>query len=209
MAVGLGLVFLGAWSWLIRRGGEVEETIMALDSSEPEVRRDLLEDLGAGGPVHKSVMGAIVKACSDGDPRVRKAAVHAVARLDASRGEFLDAVMSGSRDSDPAVRMWAAVGLGEYHVRRKEGVQALVILLRRDRDERVRSSAARALGGFGECAENAVGDLLEVAREGDPGLRIACAIAIGKIAPGRLPKDMEADAIEALPMEGALQAPGR
>jgi hypothetical protein len=192
------------------RGDSVDEVVTVLVSSGAEAKRRALQSLVRDGHAPDRVMAAVAKATTDPDSMVRRSAVFTLARLDSGRGDFRAALSRSTRDLDAEVRGLAALGLGGYLVRREEGVPVLEGLLRDDQEGTVREAAADALGNLGASASGAVDVLLEVARLGRPSLRISCAVAIRKIAPERLPKDMEADAVGVgLPQESGTRKAGR
>jgi HEAT repeat protein len=132
----------------------------------------------------------------DPDPRVRAAALGALARLsDPSAGVWLRA----ASDPDPAVRRRAAdlapayaggAGAGPAGGEGGRGVADGLLALLDDQDAAVTEAAAWALGelGAGAVAVGAVGRLAEVARShDDPLAREAAVAALGALGdPGGL-----------------------
>jgi hypothetical protein len=84
------------------------------------------------------------------------------------------------RDPSADSRAAAATALAWMHDR-KNGVGALAMAVRSDREERVRLAAVRALGAIGREADAGVPDLTAVRNDPSPQVREAVRAALGQI----------------------------
>lgn len=116
----------------------------------------------------------LVADLSDGDPRVRRAAVRELAR---DRDADPALLLAASRDPDLQVGVTAIEALGKLHARGEVPVQELIARATDRRlDERVRVGA---LNGLGQVSSSEAARLLvELASRGDVGERRTAAILL-------------------------------
>ena len=151
------------------------QMIMALGSTNTEVRKGACDGLGRLGPNALPAVPALLEELSvwetGGDAyqvfrRIGPVAVPMLVRELA--------------DQDPDARANAASALGAIGPPAHAAVPVLIQALG---DQHVRASAARALGHIGPAAEPAVGVLVPLLRQRTRGLRATIASALGNIAP--------------------------
>jgi HEAT repeat protein len=113
---------------------------------------------------------------------VKAAAVLAMANLAADNPKALQVVIDAAADPSPFLRLAAAEGLASLGT--QEAAITTLILLTRDKDDRVRQAAIVALGQIGPPAEAAAGRLRDlIARMDD--LAAFAQAALERIAPER------------------------
>jgi HEAT repeat protein len=129
------------------------------------------------------------KNLNDPDASVRRSAAYALGRLGESARDDVTALARLLRDGDDQVRDMAASALGDIARALKGGsvgawIQSggmLVKVLKDDPSERVRRSAAYALGAFGAQASEATKDLIKALTDDKASVRQNAAWALGQI----------------------------
>lgn len=123
------------------------------------------------------------------DASIRRSAAFALGRLGWQSREAVPDLVRLMRDKDDKVRDMAAAAVGDIarslksdntDVWRHSGVM-LVKLLKEDPSERVRRSAAYALGAFGPQAGGVTEDLMKALSDAKPSVRQNAAWALGQI----------------------------
>ena len=135
-------------------------------------------------------MGDWIKDLADADPEVRRGAAFALGKIGADGGtaQVVAALTHSLGDPDAAVRDFAASGLGDVLTAPgdggktywKQAAGALQAALK-DKEPRVRRSAAYALGAFGADAAPARDDLIAAAGDASPLVRQNAAWALGRL----------------------------
>jgi len=155
---------------------------------DPVERAAAAAAAGLRRPVPAETAAALeLLVAGDPDPRVRAAALGALARLpDPPAGVWLRA----AADPDPSVRSRAADLAPAFAARSGAAIACGLVTLLGDGEAAVAEAAAWALGELGEEAvrAGAVGPLAEAARShGDPLVREAAVAALGALGdPGGL-----------------------
>jgi HEAT repeat protein len=176
-----------------------------LTSNEVTVRREASYQLEKLGPAAKPALGALITALEDEDRQVWS---HAISAIAAIGPEAKDAIPILMRDLD------SRTARGQRYPDRDQGffrsayalsrigapaIAPLIAALRGD-DTMLRAGAAKALGGMGPAAKEAIPALCENLGHPEKTLREEIATALGDIGP-----EAEATLIEALGWEAALQ----
>jgi HEAT repeat protein len=124
----------------------VPKLIVALRDPDPFARCEASEDLGLVGPPARSALPALRLSLEDKDPHVRAYAALALARIDRDDKQAVPVLLAALKEKDASVRTAAAEALAELAPRTRSAALALTKALRDDADEKVRASAAFALG---------------------------------------------------------------
>jgi HEAT repeat protein len=154
-----------------------------LQDKDTAMRVLAAEALAEMGPVARPAIPLLVKALRDPEPTVRLAAAEALHEISLAT---VNEVLPLARDRDANLRLSAVQALVLFH-ECQEAVEALVEALR-DRDVRVRASAAASLTRLGPAGKAALPGLLECLEESDLELQSQAFTAILAIAVPPTPK---------------------
>jgi HEAT repeat protein len=134
------------------------------------------------------------------DAKARHSAAFALGRMGADARSAVPDLVRRLRDKESSVREMAASALGDIARDLKGGKETvwqasggwLVKMLESDQSDRVRRSAAYALGAFGPQAAGATPTLSKALRDDKPSVRQNAAWALGQIGP------LAGDSVDAL-----------
>ncbi len=189
----------------------VPRLVELLRSDDLALRRRAVAVLAALGPAAHGAVPALLESLKDSDPEVRDEAIRALISDGPQPGAPLPVLVEALHHNDAHVRSWACLSLGQagskaasavpillaclqdkdFHVASAAGlaltqvgpaaVPALAQALEHV-DPRVRTGAARALGGGGFQARRAAPALRTALADESPDVRLAAAAALGRIA---------------------------
>lgn len=185
----------------LRRSGDVQGLLKALESKNPETRMEAARAFAAMHELPSPVLAAMTSALRDEFQEVRVEAASALATAahdEALPDEALVALQSCLADESPKVRAMAARVLG--HAKNASASNSLLKLLTSpiDPDPQVRAESARALGAM--KVREAIQPLLRLVGShlygrGDPDMRVksAACSALGAIGEQLVSSDEDYD----------------
>lgn len=146
--------------------GAVPSLATALETSNPEARREILFALAAIGPAAEPAVPQMVPFVSSELPQVRYTAIYALGELGSAAAEALPALQANLRSEDPFVRFTSAWGMIRIAPEDPSVVAVaiphLIAALEHERPF-VRVEAASALGRIGRAARAAIPTLRDAA----------------------------------------------
>ncbi|MEQ1859261.1 MAG: HEAT repeat domain-containing protein [Chthoniobacteraceae bacterium] len=168
-----------------------------LESTDVAARRNATHELGKLGAKAVPALPALIKALDDADRQVWMNAVGAIAAIGPEARDAIPALIA-EFDSKNASRQrgyyrdQVIVRMG--YALTRIGPAAIPPLIEglRSQDTMLRSGAARALGGMGAAANEAIPALIENLGHGDPGVKQEVVDALGAIGAAAKPKLVEA-----------------
>ncbi len=151
-----------------------------LKDTDPNVRNDASNYLGASKAVHKAMIPTLVDlAKNEKQTNVRLNAINALRNLgDEGLPSLIDLLAASD---DRGVQYAVMSSLREFGAKAKKAVPRLVEILKKGQDYN-RHMAALTLGVIGPDARDATDALKEAARDADPELRRCAELALGQIA---------------------------
>ena len=184
-AAAAALLFFGAQFFLHAEDAvpAVEKLAQQLAASEAGARRDAAFQLGKIGPGAKAALPALVKALQDSDKQVWSFSIAAITALGPEAKDAIPALLDGlnsrtGRDRDRRQGMvryaYALTRIGP------EAIPPLIKALSAD-DSGLRAGAARALGGMGPGAKEAIPALRENFGHGEASVRQEATDALALI----------------------------
>ena len=180
----------------------VEKLTQKLASSDAASRRDAAFELGKLGPGAKPALPALIKALQDSDKQVWSLAIAAITAMGPEAKDAIPALLDGfgSRGGRDREKRQAMVR-SAYALTRigPEAISPLIKALSAD-DSGLRAGAARALGGMGPVAKEAIPALRDNFGHGEISVRTEAVGALALIGP-----EAVAPVIEALGWTEPLQ----
>jgi HEAT repeat protein len=156
-----------------------EVLLEAQNNSHPQVRELAVVALAELPVPTAKRVAALARALRDPSPRVRRRAARALGDFGAQTVPAVPELVVGLKDCDSSVRRDCAGTLGRLGPAAVAGAQQLVVLLT-EIETRTRVVAATALKRSGR---GAIPALLAGLRQGDPDLRVRCAVILTHLAP--------------------------
>jgi len=141
------------------------------------------------GPAAKPAVKKLLEIAESGDPKVKRAALRALVKIDTADSGVIDGISKALSDPEIIVRHGAALALKEAGTSAKAAVPALEKALADERKE-IRRAAALALGAIGKSA---VPVLAKALSSSDTLVRKYAARAIGNAS-----KDTPGNGVDAL-----------
>lgn len=152
-----------------------------LSSSDAEQRAAAAERLAQAGPSAAAAATLLVRACGDGDERVREWVVAALEDLGPPPPETIAPLITLANNPDPLTAYWATTLLGRCGERAAPAVMVLAACVESPADPAVRQRAAWALGQIGPAAAGAREVLTRAAAQEDPRLARLATEALAAI----------------------------
>ncbi len=177
----------------------VDPAQLATQLVSPDVvaRREASYELAKLGPKAKDALPALIKALDDGDKQVWTNAIAAVSAMGPDAKDAIPTLLADF-DSKSASRQRSyyrdQVIVRTAYALTRIGPAAIPPLIDglRSQDTMMRSGCARALGGMGPAAKDAVPALIENLGHGDAGVQADVIDALGSIGDTAKPKLIEA-----------------
>lgn len=160
---------------------DVKALAAQLTSSDAEQRVAAAERLAQAGTAAAAAAVPLVRACSDGDDRVREWTVAALEDLGPPPTDAIDRLIAMANDPDPLTAYWATTLLGRSGQHAAAAVMALAACVESPADPAVRQRAAWALGKIGPAAAAAREVLTRAAAQEDPRLARLATEALAAI----------------------------
>ena len=163
----------------------VDKLIPMLGSSEREARREAAYQLERSGPGAKAALPALLKAINDEDRQVSTSALAAIAALGPAAQEGIPVLIEAMDSRKARGRDRRQVVLRSAFALSKIGpasVPPLIEAVKQD-DMGLRIGGARALGGLGKQARDAVPVLIGLLADGRDPIREEVIAALGLIGP--------------------------
>jgi HEAT repeat protein len=190
----------------------LDKLVEQLGARENPVRREAATQLARLGPAAKPALPALIKALNDPDKQVWSIAIGAIARLGPEAADAVPTLLEnidsrknrGGRDRDRRqLLMRSAYALSRIGLAAKGPLLETL----KSEDSMARAGAAKALGGMGAAAREAVPSLVQNLRRDQPDERRETIDALGAIGADAVPALGEALASgEAFVRAGAAQA---
>ncbi len=164
----------------------IPHLLQDFDQADEEDRVQLLEDLGRANWNRGEVPSELVEACGDASPRVREAAISAVATVAPESHGTIETLVTALEDEDDIVRFAAAIRLARLSDPRAKA--AIPILTSAITDESLgregRDTAARLLGL--RRSTEAIPALIEMLKD-EPQIAVWALERIGPPAKAAIP----------------------
>lgn len=166
-------------------GATLDALVAALARPEAARRRWAAFLLGrAKGDEPATVAAAaLIRAVTDSDLSVRRAAVLGLGRLPVGTGGVADALVDCLASTDPGIRQLAATGLGRRATKAARAAAPLAQCLAHDPSLFVRLAAAEAIGRFARKKPALALELGRALADPEPRVRAAAAAALGEVGP--------------------------
>jgi HEAT repeat protein len=137
--------------------------------------------LGGMGPAAAPVL---LEGLKSEDGVTRAACLQALGVLDTPPEDAIKAVARLLSEKDQTARRQVVFALGQFGEAGKPALSALVgVLKNKDNDAETRALAARAIGGLGPAARDAVEPLRNALKDDDEYVRLGAVVALGEIGP--------------------------
>jgi HEAT repeat protein len=149
---------------------DIARLVRHLAGADASTRAAAAEGLCRAGDAAAAAAVDLVRACGDGDERVREWAAAALEELGPPPQASIGGLSALARDSHPLVSYWAVTLLGRSGEDAAATVPVLVECLDTGSDPAVRQRAAWALGKIGPAAGVARASLARAAQAADPRL---------------------------------------
>ncbi len=163
----------------------VEKLIPMLGSSEREARREAAYQLERSGPAAQAALPALLKAINDEDRQISTSALAAIAALGPEAREAIPVLIEAMDSRKVRGRDRRQVVLRSAFALSRIGaasVPPLIEAVKQD-DMGLRIGGARALGGLGQQAKDAVPALVALLPDGRDPIRDEVIAALGLIGP--------------------------
>jgi HEAT repeat protein len=161
---------------------EIRALTDQLAAADVEQRAAAAERLAQAGPSAAGAAPQLVRACGDGDERVREWAVAALEDLGPPPRTAIDPLIKLATDPDPLAAYWAITLLGRSGQDASSAVTVLATCVESSSaDLSVRQRAAWALGQIGPAAAAARAALERAAGQQDPRLARLATEALAAI----------------------------
>ncbi len=163
----------------------VEKLAQQLASSERETRREAALQLERAGAAAKSALPALIKAVNDEDKQVAVSALAALAALGPQAQDAIPALIEALDTRKSRGRDRRQLVMRSAHALSRIGpptVPPLIEAIGQD-DIGLRIGGARALGGMGQQARDAVPALIKILTAGRDPIREEVSAALGLIGP--------------------------
>jgi len=164
----------------------LEKLVAQLSASDVASRREASYQIARRGPAAKDAVPALITALADGDKQVWSMAIATLAELGPLSADAIPALIAGldpRQKSGPRYRKGAEVPFRSAYALSRIGAPAIPPLLEvlKSQDSVARGAAARALGGMGPVAKEAILPLIENLRFDPPMERRETVEALGAI----------------------------
>ena len=157
--------------------------IEALNSPQPNVRRNLVLALTKFGPAAKAAVPALEQGLKADLAQIRIDCARALGAIDANTATVTKPVLKEAMgDGDPRIRHWASVYLSGIDAEDQEVMPVFIGSLTNS-DPGIRMSAAYSLVRFGSKAKTAVPGLIVALTDPEASVRRAARAALEKIDP--------------------------
>ncbi|MGA2066615.1 MAG: HEAT repeat domain-containing protein [Thermoguttaceae bacterium] len=152
-----------------------------LSDSEWFVRSRAAEAVSHLGPASRAALPDLEPLLKDGQPYVRIAAARALWRIDRRARQALPVLLEAIKGYDDLVVGDAIDGLAAMGEAAAPAEAELRGVLKNSHSELLRKAAARALGGVGPAAREAIPDLLDLLQSRDQDCRLTALSALAKV----------------------------
>ncbi|PIE22414.1 MAG: hypothetical protein CSA62_12425 [Planctomycetota bacterium] len=169
------------------RAGALAQLEFIKAKENPQLAKEMLENIGAGGKPVEALSSEIAALLKDPDPHLRWGAAHAIASIGQGDASVVEALSLALDDELPPVRILALTALARIGKESKDILPKLVRLLRSG-DEEQGYHVAQALRIYGADALPVLDELLSALGNGDERVRFWAIQAIAGIGPATLPR---------------------